>query len=238
MTETSNLSLPLVQPSQAQKHVTVNEALVRLDGMGQLVLVSRTAPVPPLDAPDGQTYGVPAGAVNDWGGHDGEVAIASNGGWVFALPQAGWRGWIADEGQLAIHDGRDWIAGGLAVSPGFANTRFEIIEADHVIAAGASSTTTVLIPQYALVLGVTGRITTTFTGTLTSWRLGVSGGLDRYGSGLGLVQDAWVQGLSGSPQVYYSATPLELTADGGDFAGGQIRLALHVLMLTPPDVAV
>ena len=34
MTDTSQLGLPLLEPAQAQKHVTVNEALVRLDAPG------------------------------------------------------------------------------------------------------------------------------------------------------------------------------------------------------------
>ena len=31
--EPMRLQLPLLQPAQAQKHVTVNEALMRLDGL-------------------------------------------------------------------------------------------------------------------------------------------------------------------------------------------------------------
>lgn len=36
MARTTQLGLPLVLPSQAQKHVTVNEALVRIDAATQL----------------------------------------------------------------------------------------------------------------------------------------------------------------------------------------------------------
>ncbi len=36
--ETTQLKLPLLQASQAQKHVTVNAALMRLDGLAQLRL--------------------------------------------------------------------------------------------------------------------------------------------------------------------------------------------------------
>ena len=42
MADTTNLTLPLLAASQAQKHVTVNEALTRLDGMVQLTLRSRS----------------------------------------------------------------------------------------------------------------------------------------------------------------------------------------------------
>ena len=50
MSETTQLGLPLLQPAQAQKHVTVNEALVRLDGLTQLVLASATVTAPPVSA--------------------------------------------------------------------------------------------------------------------------------------------------------------------------------------------
>ena len=40
MVKTANLELPLVQAAQAQKHVTVNEALALLDAAAQLRLAS------------------------------------------------------------------------------------------------------------------------------------------------------------------------------------------------------
>ena len=45
--ETMRLQLPLLQPAQAQKHVTVNEALMRLDGLTNAVLESASVAVPP-----------------------------------------------------------------------------------------------------------------------------------------------------------------------------------------------
>ena len=47
MADTTNLTLPLLAASQAQKHVTVNEALTRLDGAVQLRLRSRVLTDPP-----------------------------------------------------------------------------------------------------------------------------------------------------------------------------------------------
>ena len=108
MTETAKLGLPLVQPSQAQKHVTVNEALARLDSLTQLSVVSRSVSMPPTDAVDGVCYLVPMGATAPWSGHVGEVAIRSNGGWIFVPMVEGWRLWVADEGQAL-----DWIDGEL-----------------------------------------------------------------------------------------------------------------------------
>ena len=48
MPDTSHaLSLPLIQPSQAQKHVTHNEALRILDAVVQLVVIAADQSGPP-----------------------------------------------------------------------------------------------------------------------------------------------------------------------------------------------
>ena len=236
MSDTRNLGLPLLAPSQAQKHVTVNEALARLDGLTQLTLVSRTLGVPPASALDGETYAVPAGAAGDWLGQDGRLAIRSNGGWVFADPKTGWRAWIAEDGKSAVFDGAAWVTDTLAISPNGAQSRFEVVEFDHPIGPGAVSVTSVEIPQYAMVFSVTGRVKAEITGTLSGWELGVAGAGNRYGGGLGLAAGSWLMGITGQPVTYYGATPLELTAMGGDFAGGEVRLALHYYLPTPPTV--
>ena len=53
MTDTPQMSLPLLAPAQAQKHVTVNEALARIDALTHLVLSSVSVASPPVSAPDG-----------------------------------------------------------------------------------------------------------------------------------------------------------------------------------------
>ena len=42
--------------------------------------------------------------------------------------------------------------------------------------------------------------------------------------------------LTSTPQTYYSDTDLLLTGEGGDFAGGDIRLAVHLMNLTIPSL--
>ncbi len=236
MDETLQLALPLLQPAQAQKHVTVNEALVRLDGLTHLTLQSVDTTVPPVSGEDGESWGVPLGAVNAWDGHGGEIAIWSNGGWVYVQPQTGWRGWAVDRHAAVLHDGAGWVNGGVAASVNRAVSALNVLEFDHVLAAGASSVTAGVIPQYAMVFAVTARVKTAFTGTLSNWDFGVSGAPNRYGSGLGLAQGSWVSGITGQPVTYYAATPLELTANGGDFAGGALRVAVHYFTASPPEV--
>lgn len=227
MTDTVNFALPLLQPSQAQKHVTVNEALTRLDALAALILMSRSQSTPPAVLEEGTAFGVPATATDAWQGHGGSLAIAANGGWVFITPRRGWRAWIADEDVMAIHDGSNWRGGALALSPNGAGSFHRIREFDHVIEAGETSLTNVPVPAHAMVLAVTARVITPISGSLTSWRLGSPGADDRFGAGLGVAAGSYARGLLSTPMSWYAAEPLLLTAAGGTFSGGVVRIAIH-----------
>lgn len=235
MSETPHLGLPLVQPSQAQKHVTVNEALTRIDAVAQMALVSRSVAVPPDPVIDGAAYAVPVGASGDWAGQEGRIAVGASGGWVFLDPARGWQGWIGDEAALALFDGADWVPGAVAVSPHGAGLAHRVVEIDHAVTAGASSTTGDVIASHALVYGVTGRVLSEITGTATGWQIGIAGvSPDRYGGGYGTGAGSWARGLTSSPLAYFQDTALTLTAEGGSFAGGMVRLAVHLAELGLP----
>ena len=236
MTDTNQLALPLLQAAQAQKHVTVNEALARLDGLVLLSLQSQSLATPPLVISDGLAFAVPTGAVNAWSGQDGKLAIGRNGGWDFIAPRRGWRALILDEGMPALHDGASWRAGMVTLTPKNAGMAIKVAQIDHVIGAGTQSTTTSLIPPNAVVVGATARVVSAITGTLTSWQLGNPGAIGRYGSGLGLGLNAFARGLLGQPTAFYSATPMQLDAAGGGFAGGTVRIAIHYFEVTLPDL--
>ncbi|MCC5972434.1 MAG: DUF2793 domain-containing protein [Rubellimicrobium sp.] len=102
------LSLPFLQPAQAQKHVTHNEALEVLDGVVQLSVASRTESTPPASPGPLARHIVPAGATGSWAGQTGRVAVWQQGGWVFLAPRTGWLAWVEDEGQLVVRQGADW----------------------------------------------------------------------------------------------------------------------------------
>ncbi|MDV4144707.1 DUF2793 domain-containing protein [Shimia sp. FJ5] len=102
------LGLPYLQPSQAQKHVTHNEALQLLDVVTQLVVEAFQAEVPPSVAEQGAIYalgGLPTGA---WAGHPGTLAIWRASAWSFVIPAPGWRAWGKAESDLRVWDGSDW----------------------------------------------------------------------------------------------------------------------------------
>jgi hypothetical protein len=234
MPNTANLGLPLVDAAQAQKHVTVNEALVRIDAMAQLVLTSISVATPPAVVTDGTCYGVPAGAVNAWAGHTGEIAVGTNGGWDFIVPKAGWTALILDAGTRAVHSGTGWLPGQITLSPKGSGLGISVVEFTHTLSPGAQSLTNLTIPANAMVFGVTGRVLTAITGSLTSWQLGNPGASGRYGSGLGLGAGSVVHGLLGQPTAFYAPTALQLDATGGSFVAGTVRLAVHLLQLTVP----
>ena len=68
------LNLPFLQPSQAQKHVTHNEALRRLDLVVQLTVASTDATTPPAVQEQGEIHALGATPSGDWAGHGGELA--------------------------------------------------------------------------------------------------------------------------------------------------------------------
>jgi hypothetical protein len=236
MGETVQFGLPLVQAAQAQKHVTVNEALARLDALAQITLESRSVTVPPAVSDEGRAWAVPGGAVNAWAGQGGRIAIFANGGWVFVPVRVGWRGWIVDEHLGATFDGDAWRAGALAIGETGAAAMFRVVEFEHAVGVGATSQTLVEVPANVMLFAVTARVTEDITGTATSWQLGAPGSADRFGSGLGLGFGSFARGLLGSPMAYYAAEPLLLTAQGGSFAGGRVRLALHYFEASLPGV--
>ena len=234
MTETTRLSLPLVQPAQAQKHVTVNETFERLDSLVQLVLAEVDAVTPPASPNEGDVYAVGSGAINDWSGQDGAVAIFSNGGWFFLSPRAGWRAWRADTGGAVSFDGAAWVEGAGSLSINGAGFVHRTIEVDHALTAGATSDVAALIPANSVVYGITGRVLSDIGGA-SSFEIGVSGATDRYGAGIGVVATSWARGLTGAPLTYYADTDVLLTSVGGAFDGtGTFRIAVHFAEITLP----
>lgn len=105
---TSNLKLPYLLPNQAQKHVTVNEALRAIDAQVQINFTSRTLQTPPNGALEGERYLVPLGATGDWSGQSQNLAVFQDGQWVLHAPVKGWLAWVEDEQSLIVYDGTAW----------------------------------------------------------------------------------------------------------------------------------
>ncbi len=234
MSDTPQLQLPLLASAQAQKHVTVNEALVRLDALTHPIAISSTIGAPP-PAGDGDAYIVPVGAVGAWAGQEGAFAAFDNGGWIFLSPKPGWRVWVEDQRDYLTFVSDRWIAALSGAHVGGAYSSIRIAASDEVL-SGSVVASSLMLPSRAVVIGVTARVIADVTGSgVTGWRIGVAGFDDRYGSAIGLLQNSSSNGVTGAPVAYYADTPLLLSAEGGDFDGGQVRLAAHYILLTPPD---
>ncbi|TVQ55957.1 MAG: DUF2793 domain-containing protein [Rhodobacteraceae bacterium] len=237
MAETTRMALPLLEAGQTQKHVTVNEALTRLDALAAGVVASRALSDPPPGPVEGLAYLVAGEGGGAWAGRGGQIAFFDNGGWSFARPWDGQRVWVADEGQAVVFVVGAWRAG-IGVSESGAATVARVVSIDHVVGAGGASATPAFIPDKAVVIGVTARVTETLTGDgLTGWRLGVADDPARYGAGYGVAAGSFAHGVTGAPLAYYGGTEMVLSPEGGAFTGGRVRLAAHLLTLEPPAPA-
>lgn len=108
MDSTENLDLPYLMPSQAQKHVTHNDALRALDALVQLAVASRSVAAPPSSPQPGERYIVASGASGAWAGRTGSVAAWQDGAWMFYAPQSGWLAYVGDDNTLVRFDGAEW----------------------------------------------------------------------------------------------------------------------------------
>ncbi|MEO5620374.1 MAG: DUF2793 domain-containing protein [Cypionkella sp.] len=111
MAETSPaLNLPYIQPSQAQKHVTHNEALRLLDIAVQLVVQSAPQDTPPAIPIENGRYLVGTSPSGDWSGQAGTIAVYELGIWSFVEPLPGWRADVAATASTLRYDGSSWLS--------------------------------------------------------------------------------------------------------------------------------
>ena len=112
MSETIHLTLPYLAAAQAQKHVTHNEALKRLDAVVQLAVIDTTLAAPPGSPDEGDRYIIAAGATGAWAGHDGEVAAFVDGAWLTMAAEEGWLAYDASTETLLLRQASGWTAVG------------------------------------------------------------------------------------------------------------------------------
>ena len=105
---TARLKLPFIAAAQAQKHVTHNEALLALDAIIHAAVEDKDLAAPPADPQEGQAWLVAASASGAWAGHEGEMAVWSDGVWRFHAPAAGWIVLVRDENRLIVYNGVLW----------------------------------------------------------------------------------------------------------------------------------
>ncbi|WP_420432967.1 DUF2793 domain-containing protein [Hyphobacterium sp.] len=108
---TPRLGLDYVLAAQAQKHVTVNESLRRLDALVQTTVISRSTDAQPGSPADGDAYILTAQAAGaEWElmAADG-LTIYRDAEWSEITPRSGWRVWVEDEQVLMVFAEGDWV---------------------------------------------------------------------------------------------------------------------------------
>lgn len=108
MEQTNNLALPYIMPSQAQKHVTHNEALRILDTIIQTSVKMTTLQTPPVEPVEGDRYIIADGATDGWQNHDKKIATFVDGTWLFVQPLTGWRVYAEDTETMLIYKDSAW----------------------------------------------------------------------------------------------------------------------------------
>jgi len=98
--------------------------------------------------------------------------------------------------------------------------------------SGASVTSSIAIPNRAIVLAVSTRTVAAVLGA-TSWDCGIAGEPAKFGGSLGVAAGSTNVGVIG-PHAFYAPTPIVLTANGGNFTGGDVRIAIQYLLATAP----
>lgn len=111
----ARLGLPYLLAGQLQKHVTLNEALTRLDLLVQTTVQSRTETTPPATPVEGALYIMPSAPLSgDWQTFEADDLIRFElGHWLRQDPSEGLTALILDEAvQVAWMDGAWTPVGG------------------------------------------------------------------------------------------------------------------------------
>jgi hypothetical protein len=108
---TPRLALPLLQPGQAQKEMTVNEALARIDLAVQGAVAGAGVDAPPVSPETGACWLVGAAPIGAWAGHAHELAGWTSSGWIFVPPREGMQFWLGSTQGNARFQGGEWHLG-------------------------------------------------------------------------------------------------------------------------------
>lgn len=226
----SRLELPYLEPAQAQKHVTHNEALRQLDMLVQLSVQGFDQNTPPALPVTGQVFALGAAPTGDWAGQADMLALREGTGWMFLAPQPGWSATLTGSAEQRIWDGTAWqiVAGQSQNLPGLGvNT-----SSDATNRLAVSAPATLLTHEGAdhrLILNKAGATDTASVLFQSNWmghaEMGLAGST---GFSVKVSPDggSWTQALTIDPATGNVAAPAGLTISGqtpvhrGNLLGG------------------
>lgn len=228
---TGRLNLPYILQSQSQKEVSYNNALNILDILIQAVMVDIGVNTPPSSPTAGACYIVGTSPTGAWVGYANYIAQAqAGGGWVFVAPFNMLECWVTSQQNYYVYNGTTsaWMPQALILKSTGESLTLSDINQD-VTVSGSSTTSTIQIPNRALVIAVNVHVITAITGA-SSFSIGVSGDTGRYGNSIGAALDSTNVGVTYNPIAYYANTSLLFTPAGGNFTGGVIRTNVQYLL--------
>lgn len=106
--DTPILSLPLIQPAQAQKHVTHNEALRLLDITVQLAVLDDDRNTPPALPEEGDRHIIGPAPGGEWQGRAGQIAAWWGGAWAYVQPGQGWQARLLSQSITLTYASGQW----------------------------------------------------------------------------------------------------------------------------------
>lgn len=158
MATTSNYGITLVEQAQAQKEVTINQAITALDALVGNSVADKDLATPPGSPTPGIMYIIAASPTGAWAGKATQLTYFDQI-WRFIVPQTNQRVWVADENTHYRFNGTAWVAisGGGGGSSSF-----------DAITSGTNTTATMVVDTGA-------SITASGSGTITATALPASG---------------------------------------------------------------
>lgn len=110
MENTARLGLPYLIASQAQKHVTHNDALRDLDALVQLAAKDIGVNAMPSAPEEGDRYIIGREPVGDWAFYADHLASYQDGYWAYFTPREGWQCWLESTASIYIFTEGAWLA--------------------------------------------------------------------------------------------------------------------------------
>lgn len=111
MSGTARLQLPLLSTGQAQKEITVNEALQALDVLTAGAVEEGLRNDPPATPEIGSSYIVGGAPTGDWTGKSQCLAAFTSGGWRLLPPIPGMAVYVKADDQWANYRAGTWEIG-------------------------------------------------------------------------------------------------------------------------------
>ena len=175
-----------------------------------MAIESRVLTAPPASPAEGDCYIPAAGATGAWSGWDLQLALASGGGWIRIVPKSGMKAWLKSERATVTYEDGTWRDGVALTAHGGRVTLRAKEEELTLSGAFVETADTAFIPDRAIVLGVSSRTTQAITGA-TSYDVGISGEVSKFGGLLGIALNSTNVGVIG-PTAFYADT--KVRSDG------------------------